>query len=246
MLLLSMTATEMRQSIEADYPAIAHKTADILKQWRKRVLRTNRTRRMAWVQSITCAKSKQEYMFVFVWDPDVRRLDYFILFAVVHDYTHTYYIADTVHDEIGDTLTAYTDHFFHRFAERTGMGTGIPIEQAIVAYYRGYTQPVLLYWDQDADVHRAVYAEQQGIKLADVDTNKWILYRTFISLDMLKPTQREAYRNVMELIERGTDLRNKCDRTYGRWRDYMKKEDEESSIDIINKARDIYAQYFEN
>lgn len=245
MILPSMTCSEMRAAFEADYPAISRKAAEALRQWRKQVIRSNRTRRMTRVQSISCVKSKQEYMFVFVWDPDVRRFDYFVLFAVVHDYNHTYYIADTVQYESGDTLTAYTDHFFHRFAERTGMGSDTTIEQSIAAYYRGYTQPVLLYWDEYDEMHRAVYAEQQGIKLADVDSDKWILYRTFVSLDMLKPSQREAYRTVMELIERGNNLRNKCDRQYGRFSDYQ-KDDYEEAFAIINEARDIYAQYFES
>lgn len=247
MLLLSMTPSEMRQSIRADYPTIVPTIAEVSKRWRKQVLRSNRTRRMVRTDSVTCIKSKQEYLFVHVWDPDIRRLDYLVLFAVVHDFAHTYYIADTLNDSSSDRdiLTVYTDHFFRRFAERTGMSKDTTIEQAIAAYYRGYTQNVLLYWDDtdDHNCHRAVYAEQQGIKLSDVEENKWILYRTFVSLDMLKSSQREAYRNVMEIIERCNNMRIKCDRNYDSFVDYIKENSDD--LAIINEARDIYAKYFE-
>ena len=247
MILLSMTRTEIRDAIRADYPTIVPKVAEVSKQWRKQVLRSNRQRRMVRVDSLTCVKSKQEYLFVHVWDPNIRRLDYFILFAVVHDY-YTYYIADPLNDSGSerDVLTVYTNHFFLRFAERTGMGRDTPVEKAIAAYYRGYTHPVLLYWGKEGDdkSHRAVYAEQQGIKLTDVVPDKWIIYRTFVSLDMLKPSQRKAYRNIMEVMERTNDLRNKCERKHEDFYSYFK--DKESDIALINEACDIYAQYFDS
>lgn len=239
-----MTAAEMRASIQADYPGIARKAADILKQWRKLVLRSNRTRRMVKVYSLSCAKSHQDYLFVCVWEPDVRRFDYFVLFAVVRDFAHTYYISCGEEDDT--PMTAYTDHFFHRYAERTGMPPDTTIEQAIAAYYRGYTQPVLLYSDEDdAHMHRAVYAERQGIKLTEIDPERWFLYRTFVSLNMLKPTQRAAYRTVMDLIERSNDLRNLSDRYHGERGDFRKAYADEN-IALLNEASDIYAKYFES
>lgn len=246
MILPTFTADEVSSHYSVDEDFLCHRVDESLKRWRKYILRTNRSRNLSAAYSAYCNSSCQEYIIVNLWYIDVRYFNHYIKLAVVRDPENniTYYVTNNRGKYPGgvNVVYAYTDHFFRRYAERLGLNPNLSINDIISIFYRDQIC-VPIYFDDIKSPRRIVYANAKGIILAERNKQNWIVRRTFVSLDMLKPLQREAYRNAMDALqEYGTAVKS-----------YLRNEDATMFFDFVNKdsyvktieqSIDIYSEYF--
>jgi len=143
----------------------------------------------------------------------------------------------------GRLMEVYTSHFFKRYQERTHSRHSYP---TIVAQFLARTlSTTLLYLDEEN--LRAVYACRDGIILCTVDIEKQLAYyRTFVSAEMLKNTQREAYEIYLKYLPQLLhDTNKRHSKEYYSTEEYHEVLNHAPDYDIIGKAGKIYAQYWE-
>lgn len=140
-------------------------------------------------------------------------------------------------------MEVYTSHYFRRYQERTHSRHSYP---TIVAQYMARTLIAsLLYLDFDNG--RAVYAIPDGLSLCTLDKDKWlIIHRTFVSAEMLKTSQREAYAIYLEHQDDIMHFTNKAFRK--KWKhakDFYHSVEDAPLNNLREIAGKIYAQYWE-
>lgn len=97
------------------------------------------------------------------------------------------------------SLSFRTAHFYRRYAERVLGDKNLPVEKVITEMHKRCIALCRIY--KNEDTKNFVYACNDGIILGYVDMKKFIkVYTTFISNDMLKDIQSDAYDCVRNII----------------------------------------------
>lgn len=102
--------------------------------------------------------------------------------------THTWYYC--YQPDIKDTMDAFSTHFFNRYAQRTGREANYP--KIMCEFFMNNMHFVIIYKDEEKG--ESVYASREGISLCRTIKSLGITrFCTFVSNELLKETQREAY-----------------------------------------------------
>lgn len=169
-----------------------------------------------------------------------------LLAEVDHGKQKWYYV---ISEDMTDTTDAYSAHFFKRYAEREGKPFVIP--NIINHYFMENRDVVKVY--ESKDETETVYASRNGIMLGRNDHERGITkHCTYVSRDMLQPTQEEALEAILCDIDNIEDMRkdnapiykmkNKdCIEQIKQNRSWANSTDKASEI-----ACAIYKQYFED
>lgn len=93
---------------------------------------------------------------------------------------------------------AMSVHFLKRFAERF-LKKDLPIAKILQKIYTSFTGAVQLY--SDDKTRRVVFAIPEGLILTEYEQEKHIIhYKTFVSMDMLKKTQKRSYEKISAFL----------------------------------------------
>lgn len=199
MIITSMTSDEVIRHIKNDMAEglmtfIHHKKNDWLK-YRKHLLpRQYGFQCYKWTNKHT----NQQYVFTFTKSKCMEKVpDSLTVYAEVSGARKQYYCLNI---NTGD-ICICSSHFFNRYAERTGIPAVYP---AIIGkFHANNVTHQIIYADpvDTPDRRRFVYAVNDGIILGEIENRRKVyIFRTFVSLDMLKDTQRQAYNVVSELL----------------------------------------------
>ena len=138
-------------------------------------------------------------------------------------------------------------HFLNRHNERLGFHDGTTLQKLARYLIHGYLYSSFWYEEEEKRYVRNVCACKDGLVLCEMDTKCGFLYfNTFVSKEMLKGTQREAFNEIV------TDYYE--EESHEVYRTFRKSRKE--GLDMLNAnsilrsdkrkiAREIYDQYFE-
>lgn len=208
--------------------------------WKRLLKKFPRSR--SWVQPVRCSESNQDYLCVHVHVGKdrmhgVMRKE----FAVVHDERRNLYITSLLNYT---QVAIHTSHFFERYRERTNR-LNLSIDQTIGEYFYNTLCIATIYISEQ----RIVFAIAEGICLCEYDVNDCnkLYFRTFVSYDMLKQTQEQAWRIVQNsLLQIRNHSVNAKDPGSPKWLE--QRERLISSLGYLDSecAMKIYSQYFEH
>lgn len=168
-----------------------------------------------------------------------------LLAEVDHGKQMWYYLAS---EDLTDTTNIYSAHFFKRFAERTGRVYSMP--ETATQYFMDNQNLVLIY--ESEDEMQSAYASRAGIMLCRWDKERGLSkFCTYVSRDMLKPTQEQALTAILGDIERREAMIKKTRPVYKmELKDCEKLTrdniDWSNSIDSSEIACAIYRQFYED
>lgn len=112
--------------------------------------------------------------------------------------TNEYVCVDDLASESNAKLFAYTPHYVQRYAQRFMQNPNLTINQSFAAIERNFGICFKIYEDDKNEV----MAMSEGLALAKINQARDIvIYKTFISTDLLKTSQVEAYEKVASLLE---------------------------------------------
>ena len=138
-----------------------------------------------------------------------RNADYFIVVGVKHGDVFASgvfiylketneYIPMSRNEGYSEDCFAMSVHFLKRYAERY-LKKDLPIAKILQKIYTSFTGAVQLY--SDGKTKRVVFAIPEGIILSNYEQEKRIIhYKTFVSMDMLKKTQKQSYEKISAFL----------------------------------------------
>lgn len=133
-----------------------------------------------------------------------------------------------------------TTHFFRRYAERALGDKEMALEKAAQYFVTRNAANICVYCKGDD----FVYAVNDGIILCRLDRKRSILVRkTFVSMEMLRHTQKTAYDKIKDVLAHYEDKVRECARS-GTSVTSVTIDSTYAHI-LMNEANDIYKQYFE-
>jgi len=177
---------------------------------------------------------RQKYLLTYFKSRDLMSVNSMTIFAVVKGYSTLYYILNPSLEE----MCAVTSHFLCRYAERTGFP--FSVQEALGRFSVENAYQKSIYWTED----RTVFACRQGLILAEWDKKRnFLVWKTFVSLDMLKDTQREAYEKIIVILDVMGEAYSKAHSN----RELIFTSDiiETLSIGLSVEVKKIYAKYWE-
>lgn len=142
--------------------------------------------------------------------------------------------------------SALTVHAIHRYAERALGQTGMTAENVMMQMVKRNGVYVVVYADEKDNFVRAC---RDGIFLGRRDNTRNVeVFKTFVSMEMLKQTQRAAYDEVQGLfLDSGFTVADVLDKTvsvsvrrHGMYGEAVMQHSK------ISRACDIYAEFFKN
>ena len=108
------------------------------------------------------------------------------------------YIPMSRNEGYSEDCFAMSVHFLKRFAERF-LKKDLPIAKILQKIYTSFTGAVQLY--SDGKTRRVVFAIPEGLILTEYEQEKHIIhYKTFVSMDMLKKTQKRSYEKISAFL----------------------------------------------
>lgn len=236
-----MTNDQMLDHFVKDRWTCDTKLRALTDDWKRTLKKFPRSRYR--VQPLRCRDSYQDYLCVHLHvGKDIKHGVIRKEFAVVPSGRIRLYITsflDYTHTEI------HTTHFFERYRERTNR-PHLTMEQTLGEFFYNTLGMATIYNDGE---HRMVYATADGICLCEYDDEKEpgkIYFRTFVSYDMLKQTQEQAWQimqlDLMKLRDHSIYAK---DPGSPKW--IKEREDLIISMGSLNyeTAAKIYSQYFE-
>lgn len=158
--------------------------------------------------------------------------------------TNDYYPAITLmHTRDIDTMHySYTVHFLHRYAERVLDNPSMPINQVFVQLNKDIAYAAVIYQSGDDKV----LATPKGIILQRYDRKRRIdVCKTFVSADLLRPSQMKAFSAVADILSKYTeqfhDMKDRDDRIVRNvTKDFLERG--VTAPDLFA----IYGEYFKN
>lgn len=190
-----------------------------------------------------CEESDQDYMMLLEWRPNrSSNKDHEQYFAIVNDDNgHPMYVVISMFSvELGQ-IPAYTQHFLMRYAERTHLPEGLDLDDILMEFINSNSVMAALYYDEKK--LRSVHATPKGVVLSvEIPDSPWRINKTFISVDMLKPSQREAYRAVLHILDQRLNIAARCSSDEEALCELM--ENSSSVRTDLQEAFDIYGEYF--
>lgn len=136
-------------------------------------------------------------------------------------------------------IVSYSVHLLKRFAERALHDTSLPMRRILLKFTQQDVSSCL-YSDGDC----FVTACEQGICLGMFDKKRGvILNRTFVSIDMLKKSQFQAWEKIKRYISLAVEVKHE----YGLYSDRFQNLLREIPVDMSlssDEARSIYASYY--
>lgn len=141
--------------------------------------------------------------------------------------------------------SALTAHCLHRYSERALGQTGMTAEKVMMQMVKRNGLYIVVYADEKDNFVRAC---RDGIFLGRRDNARSVeVFKTFVSMEMLKQTQRAAYDEVQSLfLKQGFTATDVLDKTVaidirrcGMYSDVM-------LYSKISRAYDIYADFFKS
>lgn len=136
-------------------------------------------------------------------------------------------------------IVSYSVHLLKRFAERALHDTSLPMRRILLKFTQQDVSSCL-YSDGDC----FVTACEQGICLGMFDKKRGvILNRTFVSIDMLKESQFQAWEKIKRYISLAVEVKHE----YGLYSDRFQNLLREIPVDMSlssDEARSIYASYY--
>lgn len=230
-----MNKIEVDEHIERDLPMASSFLMPIIHKFDKN-LRKMPKATMAKTVSWMCKKSLQEYIITKFARLGVRGEN--ILATVSHGNNRWYY---SFCADITDTMDIFSHHFFKRYAERMHKPFLMPV--IIGQYFAHNSNLVKVY--ENPENGDAVYASREGLSLCRWDRERGMTkHCTFVSRDLLKPTQLEAFKTVFCKIE---EAEHDFAGIQGFEESFMAIRRWASTCDIYTAAAtEIYKQYFES
>lgn len=108
------------------------------------------------------------------------------------------YIPMSRNEGYSEDCFAMSVHFLKRFAERF-LKKDLPIAKILQKIYTSFTGAVQLY--SDGKTRRVVFAIPEGLILTEYEQEKHIIhYKTFVSMDILKKTQKRSYEKISAFL----------------------------------------------
>lgn len=188
MITATMTSAEVHAAVARHYDSIMAHAAHKFKALRRQCIRLH-------VKSASTAYIREEHGMRLAI---VLRLTGNV--PAVHIAAHVPETNEWVEASGRAPCSCYTMHYIHRYAERVLGMRDMPLELVLMKKIARNNSCVLAYHD---DTGRRVYAGRDGLSLCVNDARRGMLvHRTFVSMDMLKDTQREAHSRLMEQIDK--------------------------------------------
>lgn len=168
-----------------------------------------------------------------------------LLAEVDHGSQKWYY---NFNEQVMDPMDVFSTHFFRRYAEREGYEFKIP--EIITRYIMENCNTVKIYESEDAE--ESAYASRNGIDLCRaVRQLGFTRHCTYVSRDMLGPTQEQALQVIVKDLDRIETTQRQFKPLYkSKGQDAFEKIDairdwSASAIESHIIAKHIYKQYFE-
>lgn len=191
----------------------------------------------------TTKDTHQEYLFFFSHKAGTNGefYDSMVYITILRCYKYVYYILPQM--KPNESVVMISSHALQRWMKRTNRFYTNDMEA--LWHFQSYNYcGVALYMDDRENPKKIVYAFSDGLMLADVPMSDKIICRTFVSADMLKGTQQEAFDKIIAYVEKSADemkLRRSQKESYEDiHRDLCQKDKE-----VFLLCTQIYAKYFE-
>lgn len=242
MLTMTMTADEMGQHIETDIRKMERWLDYQYHAFMKKVKK--RPPRLAYYKICekTVKTSHQKYYFVLTHTClDGKKFDVlWTIVAELRDYARTYYVFPK--SALDNKIRMFSSHLIKRYAERIG----IPFsEKSLFEFINRNICQCCIYKDNPDEPTKMVYAAADGLILSQVTDKNLCIGRTFISKDMLKTTQREAFERIYDTVVDATTQTAKSLRM-GYDKDRFASQYSRENRYIFESCQEIYTKYFES
>lgn len=136
-------------------------------------------------------------------------------------------------------MMSYSAHLFRRYAERVWHDKSLPMKTVILKFTKDFIGSCIYY-----DGKRMVSACEQGICLGEYDEKRdLIIFKTFVSLDLLKDSQLMAWNKVEKYFEHTLEARRK----YGLYSEECQKQLRSVPAEQYlssQEAQEIYASFY--
>lgn len=232
MIVSTMTANEVFEVMERDTERLAawasYREKELMRELRK-------SRRETVAQSYDYHTDNADYVIIL----RCNRKGYIsrLRFAFIQE-TLEYVTIATQGGRKG--ALSYSTHLLRRYAERVLHDTTLPIRKILLKLTQNDVT-ACLYADDDYYVS----GSEMGICLGKYDNQRTILvYRTFVSIDMLKETQLSAWEKVSDFVKKVAELKKR----YGLYSHQCQAALKQCPMDMhlsIDEAQSIYASFFD-
>ena len=145
----------------------------------------------------------------------------------------------------GDVFASGLFIYLKRFAERF-LKKDLPIAKILQKIYTSFTGAVQLY--SDDKTRRVVFAIPEGLILTEYEQEKHIIhYKTFVSMDMLKKTQKRSYEKISAFLMESCQQIAKARDTGNDERLCVVYRRFYNDIDLLDtkEAQAVYSSFFE-
>lgn len=243
---MTMTPEEVYKQMSHDiYDTLRDRITRACLRWQRYLRKRTVSSTQSIAQSLQLQAGRQQYLIIFTWHPAHHRTNEVAIYAMVRTDEHMYYVCLPKHPD-DPYIDAYTDHFIRRYAERLHL----PMRDlpSIHGHYLLHNSCELGIYCDDKDHPRDVaFMVPDGLELGRVFNSHWIIRRTFVTLDLLKPEQREAFRTIMPAYEAYADRMAESARQ-GEYSNFDPVYDyiEDRFDSEFNETQNIYAQFFED
>jgi len=194
MIVPSMTDKEILDHIIKDN-VVAESFITRQRKSMNKVMRSviSRNKQFNRIVGFTSHVSKQKYVFVFSTDNrNMKNGLCYAMFAVVGFGSNRKYICAVSDNHIN----VVTSHFVERYIERMHLPEGTTQEEALLLYFTNNSYTTAIYSDDKSFVK----AGMEGLALCTDDSEYCVTSRTFVSMDMLKKSQKEAVEKVIDKL----------------------------------------------
>lgn len=240
MITLRMSADEIAKAMDRDMKLSINRNTQMGRKWELYRRKKGKDKKFFIIAESYIECSRQEYLHWFLNDPKFYQRKDVVgqTFAIVKDDSRTYYVRQN--NPYDTEICAYSSHFFNRYAERKNHARLYPL--IIGRYFQNNQIECCIY--RSDDKKNSVFATREGISLCRSLSNGICLYRTFVSYDMLKSTQKEAYDVLKPYI-------NKIEELYttmlvkGVESDMCESISNMATKSLQDKCNDIYKQFYE-
>lgn len=238
MITASMTSGEMRRVRNLDeariYEFQMRKANELKREMRKQNVRQI-------TKTFEFATPNADYFIVV----GVKHGDVFASGVFIYLKETNEYIPMSRNEGYSEDCFAMSVHFLKRFAERF-LKKDLPIAKILQKIYTSFTGAVQLY--SDGKTRRVVFAISEGLILTEYEQEKHIIhYKTFVSMDMLKKTQKRSYEKISAFLMESCQQIAKARETGNDERLCVVYRRFYNDIDLLDtkEAQAIYSSFFE-
>lgn len=192
-----MTRQEIFNHWLRDKQMMATRLKEARHEWKKRCKKYPKKADFSYTFTLNCRVSRQEYYAICIHD-GMTGMDGTPVFAkVAVGRGFNYY--ELTQSNIGDDIIVYTSHFLDRYQERMKV---VGDRRHVLTMYRKNNQT---YHRIHSKNKYCVYAMRDGLALAIASPER-TTFVTFVSYDMLKPSQKAAFDKVRLLFRKDVKI----------------------------------------